>query len=159
MKGNEKLITILNKLLADVLTTINQDMVHSEMCSNWGYEKLHKTMEKHAMDEMQHAEWLIQRIIFLEGIPVVARLNQMKIGKSVPEMVSNDLDTEFAALKAYNSAIRLSHEVEDEGSVDLLTKILKLEEGRIDWAEIQRAQIDQVGVENYLASQTGSIAI
>ena len=157
MKGNEKLLTILNQRLADELTAINQYMVHSEMCSNWGYEKLHDAIEKQAMDEMHHAEWLIQRIIFLEGAPAVSKLNPVKIGKTVLEMVSNDQDAEIMGLIAYNAAIKLAHEVSDEGSVDLLTKILRMEEGHVDWAEIQRAQIDQMGVENYLTNQSESV--
>ncbi|MHB8580697.1 MAG: bacterioferritin [Ignavibacteriaceae bacterium] len=158
MKGNEKLLTILNQRLADELTAINQYMVHSEMCSNWGYDKLHNAIEKQAMDEMHHAEWLIQRIIFLDGTPAVSKLNPIKIGKTVLEMVSNDQDAEIMGLMAYNAAIKLAHEVSDEGSVDLLTKILRMEEGHVDWAEIQRAQIDQMGVENYLTNQSESIA-
>jgi len=154
MKGNEKLITALNQRLADELTAINQYMVHSEMCNNWGYGKLHKAIEMQAMDEMHHAEWLIQRIIFLEGSPAVTKLNPIKIGKTVLEMVSNDQEAEITGLLAYNTSINLAHEVADEGSVDLLTKILKMEEGHVDWAEIQRSQIEQMGMENYLTNQT-----
>ncbi|OGU98229.1 MAG: bacterioferritin [Ignavibacteria bacterium RIFOXYA2_FULL_37_17] len=154
MKGNEKLLTVLNQRLADELIAINQYMVHSEMCNNWGFGKLHKAIEKQAIDEMHHAEWLIQRIIFLDGTPVVSKLNPIKIGKTVLEMVSNDQDAEILGLHAYNIAINLAHEVADEGSVKLLTKILKMEEGHVDWAEIQRAQIDQIGMQNYLANQT-----
>jgi len=158
MKGNEKLITILNQRLADELTSINQYMVHAEMCDNWGYRKLHNAIQKQAMDEMHHAEWLIQRIIFLDGAPTVTKLNHIKIGKSVKEMVSNDQEAEMTGLQAYNDAIKLAHEVNDEGSVELLTKILKMEEGHVDWAEIQRSQIDQMGMENYLVNQTDSAA-
>ena len=158
MKGNDKLIDVLNQLLADELTAISQYMVHSEMCDNWGYDKLHKAIESQAMDEMHHAEWLIQRIIFLEGTPVVSRLNPMQIGASVLEMVSNDQDAELGAVRAYNAGIRLAHEVDDQASVDLLTKILKMEEGHVDWAERQRAQIEQMGLENYLTNQTEGAA-
>jgi bacterioferritin len=154
MKGNEKLITVLNQRLADELTAINQYMVHSEMCENWGYGKLHIAIRKQAMDEMHHAEWLIERIIFLDGTPTVSTLNNIKIGKTVLEMVSNDQDAEITGLLAYNVAINLAHEVTDEGSVELLTKILKMEEGHVDWAEKQRTQIEQMGIENYLNNQT-----
>jgi len=154
MKGNDKIIQVLNQLLADELTAINQYMVHSEMCDNWGYDQLHTAIEKQARDEMHHAEWLIQRIIFLEGVPVVTRLNPMKIGKTVPEMVGNDEEAELGAVRAYNSAIRLAHEVDDQATVDLLTRIVKMEEGHVDWAEKQRAQIEQMGLENYLTNQT-----
>jgi len=154
MKGNEKLINVLNQLLADELTAINQYMVHSEMCDNWGYDKLHKAIEKQAFDEMHHAEWLIQRIIFLEGTPVVSKLNPMQIGKSVLEMVSNDQEAELMAIRAYNDAIQLAHEVGDQATSDLLIDILKMEEGHEDWAEKQRDQIEQMGLENYLTNQT-----
>ncbi len=154
MKGNEKLITVLNSLLADELTAINQYMVHSEMCENWGYGKLHMAIRKQAMDEMHHAEWLIERIIFLDGAPTVSKLNPIRIGKTVLEMINNDNGDELNAVRAYNEAIKLGREVEDQGTVDLLTKILKMEEGHVDWAEMQRAQIEQMGMENYLVNQT-----
>lgn len=156
MKGNKNLITVLNSLLADELTAINQYMVHSEMCENWGYGKLHMAIRSQAMDEMHHAEWLIERIIFFEGAPTVSKLNAIRIGKTVSEMISNDNGDELNAIHAYNSAIKLAREVDDQGTVDLLTKILKMEEGHVDWAEIQRAQIEQMGIENYLVNQIES---
>ena len=159
MKGNEKLITVLNSLLADELTAINQYMVHSEMCENWGYGKLHKAIRKQAMDEMYHAEWLIERIIFLDSAPTVSILNPMKIGKTVLEMIKNDNGDELDAVHRYNAAIQLGREVDDQGTVDLLTKILKMEEGHVDWAEKQRAQIEQMGLENYLVNQTEGAAV
>jgi bacterioferritin len=158
MKGNDKIITVLNELLADELSAISQYMVHSEMCDNWGYEKLHKAIEKQAVDEMHHAEWLIKRIIFLEGAPVVSKLNPINIGKTVLDMVSNDQDAELAAVRAYNKAIGLAHEVADQGTVDLLIQILKMEEGHVDWAEVQRDQIAQMGLQNYLANQSEGAA-
>ncbi len=158
MKGNEKLLMVLNQLLADELTAINQYMVHSELCENWGYEKFHQAIEKQARDEMHHAEWLIQRIIFLEGAPVVAKLNPVQIGRNVPGIIGNDQDAELAAVRAYNAAIRLAHEVDDQATVDLLTSILKMEEGHVDWAEKQRAQIEQMGLDNYLTTQTEGAA-
>ena len=158
MKGNKELLTTLNSLLADELTAINQYMVHSEMCENWGYGKLHLAIRKQAMDEMHHAEWLIERIIFFEGAPTVSRLNPIKIGKTVLEMIGNDNNDELNAVNTYNKAISLARQVEDQVTVDLLTKILKMEEGHVEWAEIQRAQIDQMGLENYLVSQIESPA-
>lgn len=154
MKGNPKLLKVLNQLLADELTAISQYMVHSEMCENWGYDKLHKAIEKQAMDEMHHAEWLIRRILFLDGTPEVSKLNPMKIGKTVAEIIGNDENAEAAAVRAYNSGIALAHEVADQATVDLLIQILKMEEGHVDWAESQRSQIEQMGIENYLANQT-----
>jgi len=158
MKGNEKILTVLNQLLADELTAISQYMVHSEMCDNWGYGKLHKAIEKQAMDEMHHAEWLIQRIIFLEGPPQVTKLNPIQIGASVAEIIGNDGSAETGAIRAYNAGIRLGHEVDDQGTADLLTKILTMEEGHLDWAEAQQDQIKQMGLENYLTNQTEGAA-
>jgi bacterioferritin len=158
MKGNEKLLTVLNQLLADELTAINQYMVHSEMCENWGYNKLHMDIRKQAMDEMHHAEWLIERLIFFEGTPTVSKLNPIKIGKTVSEMIKNDKSDELDAVRSYNEAIKLARAVDDQGTVDLLSRILKMEEGHVDWAEIQRAQIEQMGMENYLGNQTEGTA-
>lgn len=159
MKGNAKLINVLNSLLADELTAINQYMVHSEMCESWGYGKLHGAIRKQAMDEMKHAEWLIERIIFLDGAPTVSKLNAIKIGKTVPEIITNDSDDELNAIRAYNDAIKLAREVGDQMSADLLTKILGMEEGHADWAEIQHTQMDQMGLENYLMNQTVSASV
>ena len=158
MKGNAKILAALNKLLADELTAINQYMVHSEMCDNWGYGKLHKAIEKQAFDEMHHAEWLIQRILFLEGLPVVSKLNPIKIGKTVPDIIKNDGLDEHDAIGSYNDAITLVHDVKDQGTVELLTKILTMEEGHRDWAEAQLDQIEQMGLQNYLVNQTDGAA-
>jgi bacterioferritin len=154
MKGNEQLLEVLNQLLAEELTAINQYMVHSEMCENWGYSKLHGAIEKQAIDEMHHAEWLIQRMIFLEGTPIVSRLHPINIGSTVPKMITNDQEAELAAVHAYNEAITLARQVNDQASADLLTRILLMEEGHMDWAETQIEQIEQIGLENYLARQT-----
>jgi bacterioferritin len=158
MQGNEKLLAVLNQLLADELTAISQYMVHSEMCDNWGYDKLHKAIEQQAHDEMHHAEWLIRRIIFLEGAPVVSKLNPMKIGQTVAEIVSNDQADELGAVRAYNDAIDLARQVADQATADLLVEILKMEEGHVDWAEMQRTQIAQMGIENYLTNQSEGAA-
>jgi bacterioferritin len=158
VKGNDKLLPVLNQLLADELTAINQYMVHSEMCENWGYNKLHLDIRKQAMDEMHHAEWLIERLIFFEGTPTVSKLNPIAIGKTVAEMIGNDNTDELQAVRSYNDAIKLARTVDDQGTVELLSRILTMEEGHVDWAEKQRAQIDQMGMENYLISQTGGAA-
>lgn len=153
MKGNEKLLLVLNTLLAEELTAINQYMVHTELSENWGYGKLHTAKRAQSMDEMHHAEWLIERMIFFEGAPTVSKINTISIGKTVAEMINNDYKSELHAVQLYNDAIKLAHEVEDQGTVDLLTKILKMEEDHVDWAEIQLTQIEQMGLENYLISQ------
>ncbi len=155
MKGDAKLIDTLNQLLADELTAISQYMVHSEVCNHWGYAALHEAIEKHAIDEMHHAEWLIQRILFLEGQPIVDKLNPMHIKDSVPELIASDRAGELRAVKAYNQAIGLAGDLGDEATADLLTTILKMEEGHVDWAEKQLAMIEQMGLENYLSLQTG----
>lgn len=157
MKGNEKILVTLNELLSEELTAISQYMVHSEMYDNWGYRQLHKAIEKQAIDEMKHAEWLIQRILFLEGTPVVSKLNQMKIGNNVPTMLTNDNVGEQNAIVLYNKAIAQAREITDNGTADLLTKILLMEEGHSDWLEQQLEQITQIGIQNYLANQTGNL--
>jgi bacterioferritin len=158
MKGNDKLVATLNDLLADELSAISQYMVHSEMCNSWGYVKLHKAIEGQAMDEMHHAEWLIERILFLEGVPVVSKLKPMKIGASVKDMIVNDEEAEGGAVAAYNAGIKLAREVSDEATAELLVKILKMEEGHVEWAEKQRAQIAQMGLEGYLSLQSEGAA-
>lgn len=154
MKGNEKVLATLNELLADELTAINQYMVHAEMVEQWGYDMLHKEIESQAIDEMHHAEWLIGRILFLEGKPVVSNLRPIKIGADINEIIIGDQAAELEAVVAYNKGIALASEVADEATADLLTEILKMEEGHVDWAEKQRAQIDQMGVENYLSTKS-----
>jgi bacterioferritin len=154
MKGNEKLLTVFNHLLAHELTVVNQYMVHAEMCDNWGYGKLHDAIQKQAIDEMHHAESLIQRILFLEGMPIVSKLDPLTIGTTVPDMISNDQEAELAVIHAYNAAAALAHEVNDQASVDLFIDIIQSEEEHEDWAEKQRTQIAQMGLENYLNNQT-----
>ena len=153
MKGNDKILETLNMLLADELTAINQYMVQSEMCADWGYEKLHEAIEKRAIDEMKHAEKLIGRIIFLEGKPIVSNLNKINIGATVDAQHKNDHEAEEMAIKAYNEAIKLAVDVGDNGSRDLLEEILEDEENHIDWIETQLDQIEQMGLQVYLGEQ------
>ncbi|MHC4718161.1 MAG: bacterioferritin [Planctomycetota bacterium] len=154
MKGDPKLLEALNSLLADELTAINQYMVHSEMAENWGYEALHKQIEKRAMAEMKHAEKLIERILFLEGKPVVSELHEIRIGADVPKQLANDLSLEMGAVKAYNAAIKLACEVGDHATKDILEGILEDEDGHVDQIEEQLDQIEQMGLELYLSTQT-----
>jgi bacterioferritin len=153
MKGNEKILEHLNARLAEELTAINQYMVHSEMCDNWEYERLHKMIEKRAIDEMKHAEKLIARILFLDGRPIVSTLNKIHIGAEVEKMHENDRASEVDAIKGYNESIRLAVEVGDNGSRELLESILKEEEDHIDLLEAQLDQIKQMGIQNYLVEQ------
>ena len=153
MKGSNKVIQILNDRLAEELTAISQYMVHSEMCANWGFQKLHEAIEKQAIDEMKHAESLIGRILFLEGSPTVSKLHKMKIGKNVEEIVAVDEDAELDAVKAYNASIAAAAEAGDNATADMLTKILQDEERHVEWGETQRGLIKQLGLQNYLAGQ------
>jgi bacterioferritin len=155
MKGNDKIVERLNVLLADELTAINQYMVHSEMCANWGYQSLHQAIEKRAIQEMKHAEHHIGRIIFLEGHPIVSALNKITIGADVETQLGNDRAAEEGAIKMYNDSIRLAVECGDNGTREMLEAILKEEEEHIDWIEAQLDQIKQMGIQNYLTEQVG----
>jgi len=154
MKTSKKLLDALNDLLADELTTISRYMVHSQLCEEWGYGKLHKAIKHHAKDEMHHAKWLIERILFLEGAPVMSKLNPIRVGKTVPDMLGGTEEDELKAVQAYNKGIGLARETGDEATAHLLTKILRMEEEHMDWAERQRLQVEQLGLQNYLARQT-----
>ena len=153
MKGNEKVLAQLNDFLADELTAISQYMVHSEMCANWGYRNLHDAVEKRAMAEMKHAEKLIGRILFLEGKPIVSKLNKISIGETVEAQLKYDLEAELDAIKAYNEAIRLCLELGDNGSREFIESNLHDEEEHLDWLEAQLDQISQIGLQNYLQAQ------
>lgn len=153
MKGNKKLIESLNARLVEELTAINQYFVHAEMCEDWGYETLQATIKKRSISEMKHAETLIERILFLEGQPVVSKLDKISIGKTVDQMHKNDMDAEDSAIKGYNESIRLAVEVGDNGTKTILEQILKDEEEHIDWLEVQQDQIEQMGLQLYLAEQ------
>jgi bacterioferritin len=155
MKGDPKLIKALNALLADELTAINQYMVHSEMCANWGYDKLHKGMEKRAISEMKHAEKLIGRILFLEGLPIVSELRKLRIGADIPKMFVNDRISENGAIKAYNEAIVLAGSVKDYATREILESILKDEDAHIDGIEEVQDQIGQMGLQIFLTTQVG----
>jgi bacterioferritin len=153
MKGNEEIFTVLNDLLADELTAINQYMVHSEMCDNWGYARLHKVVEERAITEMKHAEKLIARILFLEGKPLVSRLKDIHIGAEVDAQLHNDLAAEHGAVAGYNAGVKVAVGLGDNGTRALLESILKDEEDHVDWLEAQLDQIAQMGIQSYLAEQ------
>ena len=153
MKGNPKLIKTLNSLLADELTAINQYMVHSEICAGWGYEKLHKLIEKRAIIEMKHAEKLIGRILFLEGIPIVSNLGKMHIGADIPKQLANDHAAEEMAIAGYNAGIKLAGEVGDFATREILEKILNDEDSHIDEIEELQDQISQMTLPIFLTTQ------
>lgn len=153
MKGNPKLIKTLNSLLADELTAINQYMVHSEMCANWGYGKLHKLIEKRAIVEMKHAEKLIGRILFLEGIPIVSDLGKMHIGADIPKQLTNDHAAEETAIAGYNAGIKLAGEVSDFATREVLEHILSDEDKHIDEIEELQDQVSQMTLPIFLSTQ------
>ena len=155
MKGNDELIATLNALLADELSAINQYMVHSEMCADWGYEKLHKHFEKRAIKEMIHAEKLIGRILFLEGLPTVTLLNPIHIGAEIGAQLANDHAAEVGAIQAYNNAIALAAKVKDYATQSMLQEILTDEDGHIDDIEALQEQIKQMTVQVFLTTQVG----
>jgi len=153
MQGNKAIIDILNDVLTAELTAINQYFLHSEMCENWGYDRLHGIIRKHSIGEMKHAEELIERVLFLEGIPNVQRLGKINIGENVPEILKLDLALEMDALPRLNKGIETCREAGDNNSRHLLEEILEDEEEHVDWIEAQLALIEQVGPQHYLAQQ------
>lgn len=155
MQGDARMLEALNARLAEELTAISQYAVHAEMLENWHYGKLYEPVWKRSLTEMKHAEKLIERILFLDGRPMVSALNPMHIGALVPDMHKNDLAAEYGAVKNYNESIKLAVEVGDNGSKELLEAILADEEDHVDWLEAQQGQIAQTGLENYLAAQIG----
>jgi bacterioferritin len=153
MKGAENVIEVLNSLLADELTAINQYIVHAEMCENWGYEKLGKTIQKRAVEEMKHAEKLIGRILFLEGIPIVSNLGKIHIGAEVPKMFLSDHGLEAGAIKSYNAGIVLCGSAKDYATREILESILSDEDKHIDGIENVQDQIKQMGIQVFLSTQ------
>jgi bacterioferritin len=153
MKGNEHIIEQLNMRLKEELTAINQYFVHAEMCENWEYKKLHEIFFKRSVDEMKHAEKLIARILFLEGIPIVSELNNIHIGSEVQKMHLNDHAAEAAAIRGYNESIRIAVDVGDNGSRELFEAILVEEEEHIDLIEAQMDQVAQMGIQIFLGEQ------
>jgi bacterioferritin len=153
MKGDPKIIEILNDVLTAELTAINQYFVHGEMCENWGYERLMHVIRKHSIGEMKHAEEVIERVLFLEGVPNVQRLGKINIGESVEEIMKLDLALELDALPRLNQGIETCRELGDNNTRHLLEEILEDEEEHIDWIEAQISLIQQVGIQNYLAQQ------
>jgi bacterioferritin len=153
MKGNAKLIEAFNEILTGELTGINQYFIHAKMCQNWGYKRLADKNRHESVEEMKHADELIERILFLEGVPNIQRLGKVKVGESVPEQLALDLALEMEAVARLNKGIALAVEVGDNTSRDLLEHVLVSEEEHIDWLEAQLELIKQVGAENYLAQQ------
>jgi len=152
MKGNKKVLEQLNRALREELTAISQYFVHAEMDDDWGYERLSKSMKKISIEEMKHAEALIERILFLDGSPQMELL-ALTIGKNVKEALGLDLKLEHGAVVLYNEAARIATENGDHGSRDLFVKVLREEEKHVDWLEAQLFEIDEMGYERYLSTQ------
>jgi bacterioferritin len=153
MKGNKKIIQALNGLLADELTAVNQYMVHSEMAANWGYTKLHEHFEKRAVDEMKHAEKLIGRILFLEGLPTVSEYRKLHIGAEIPIQLQNDHESESEAIKSYNEAIKTCGELKDYATREILEAILNDEDRHIDDIEALQDQIKHMTLSVFLTTK------
>jgi len=153
MKGDSRVIDLLNEVLTNELTAVNQYFLHGRMCENWGYDRLHKKLRDQSIDEMKDADELIERILYLEGLPNVQRLGKISVGESVPEMFKLDLDVEKNAITVLNRGIELCRQAADNGSAELLEDILEGEEEHANWLETQLTAIDQVGAQNYLSEQ------
>jgi len=155
MKGEPKIIDLLNQALKAELTAINQYFLHAEMCANWGYYKLSGISRKESIEEMTHAEKLMERILYLDGMPNMTDYFKINIGANVQQQFKNDLELEYDAVKRLNGGIKLCVELGDNGSRDLLQQILNDEEHHIDWLEAQLHAIGETGVQNYLTQQMG----
>lgn len=153
MKGDARVIEQLQKALAEELTAINQYFVHAEMCHNWGFHALGAHIKKQSIDEMRHAEALMERILFLDATPSMNPL-ELTIGQTVKEQLQNDLALEVGAVASYNTAIQISREANDNASAELFERLLKDEEGHVDWLETQLHLIGQITYEQYLALQS-----
>jgi bacterioferritin len=153
MKGDRKVIDVLNELLTNELTAINQYFLHARICENWGYERLWKKVRAESIDEMKHADELIERILYLEGLPNLQNLGKVNVGETVAEQLRLDLDLERTAIPLFNRAIALCRDAADNGSAELLEDMLEDEEEHVNWLEAQLTLIEQVGLENYLAQQ------
>jgi bacterioferritin len=153
MKGNDEVLALLNELLTNELTAINQYYIHAKMCENWGYERLAAKIRLESIDEMRHADMVIGRILFLEGMPNMQRYNKLHVGETVKEQLGSDLQLEYSAITFLNKGIEAARKANDNASEDLFTKILVAEEQHTDWLETQLELIRQVGEQNYLAQQ------
>ena len=153
MKGKPEVLKVLQEMLEEELGAINQYFLHSEMCENWGYERLSKHIKKVSINEMGHAEKIIERMLFLEGTPSLSGLPKLNIGKDVKQALENDLALELGAVHDYNEAVATCRKVGDNGTADFLKEILIVEEGHVDFFEEQLGLIEQVGLQNYLAQQ------
>jgi bacterioferritin len=155
VKGDPQVIALLNDVLSAELTAVNQYFLHGELCEHWGFGALHHRIRRESIEEMKHAEKLIHRILFLEGLPNLQRLGKIHVGQTVPEQLKVDLALEKEAVARLNAAIEQCRLVGDNGTRELLEHILHEEEEHVDWAETQLEALALVGEQNYLAAQLG----
>jgi bacterioferritin len=153
MQGDPEIIELLNEILTAELTAINQYFIHSKMCENWGLTALAKHAYDESIDEMKDADSVIERILFLDGIPNMQRMNPVRVGENVPEQMDLDLQLEIAAVERYNRGVALAVAKGDNGTRELLARNLTGEEEHVDWIEAQQHLISVMGIENYLAQQ------
>ena len=153
MKGNDDVLKLLGQLLLNELTAINQYFIHAKMCENWGYERLAHKVREESIDEMKHADQVISRILFLEGVPNLQALGKLRVGETVKEQLESDLQLEYSAIAFLNQGIAACRTAGDNATEDLMTRILVSEEEHTDWIETQLELIRQIGEQNYLAQQ------
>ena len=153
MKGNKKVLELLNEVLTGELTSVNQYFIHAKMCKNWGYLGLASRIRKESIDEMKHADELIERILYLDGVPNLQRLYKVNVGETVPEQLKLDRQVEVDAVARLNNGIKLCTEVGDNGTREMLEDILVSEEHHLDWLETQISLIETIGAAHYLAQQ------
>jgi bacterioferritin len=153
MKGDAKVVALLNEVLCNELTAINQYFLHARMCENWGYERLWKKIRAESIDEMKHADQLVERILYLDGLPNLQKLGKLEVGETVVEQLKSDLALEKRAIPVLNAGIALCREKGDNGTAELLEDILVSEEEHANWLEAQLTLVEQVGAQGYLAEQ------
>jgi bacterioferritin len=153
MQADDAILELLNEVLTGELTAINQYFIHAKMCDNWGYRRLAEHGRNESIDEMRHAEALIERILYFDGVPKMMRLFPIRVGETVPEQFQVDVELEYSAVERLNRGINLAVDKDDNGTRELLAQILVSEEDHIDWLETQQETIRQIGLEQYLAQQ------
>ncbi len=158
MKGKKEVLDILAEVLSAELTAINQYFIHAKLCKNWGYITLADYLRKESIDEMKHADELMERILFFDGIPDLQKYMKINVGKNFSEILANDLQLEYQAVERLNRGIEICVSMKDNGTRELLEKILVAEEEHIDWIETQSNLIQEIGLQNYLAQKIGDEA-
>jgi len=153
MKGDKQIVSLLNDVLTAELTAVNQYFLHARLCHHWGYGRLYEKVRKESIEEMKHADELIERILYLEGLPNLQRYGKVSVGQTVPEQFQLDLEVEYEAVKRLNAGVEACRTAGDNGTRDLLERLLHEEEAHVDWLETQQETIKQIGLERYLSEQ------